>query len=354
MFSVPELKGWMQSTASFAEKQLTPWLPSIAELLNAYGSVMNPSGNDVDVQFTLQRVGQALKDNPQLTAEGVKVAVIQGLISMGVKTPPTVNSFVMPPPANDSPKSEVDEFQNLKSSQTLHKYHEEKEPSPLARLRTEKTRNHGRRLAEQAIALKGKLKWIPRGQEGYLPVQTTGFSTSGQGINQFWQWISGGVKPSDFQVATMNCWESVLYCAWKAELLGKGVLRGIYEDAVLKARLEFTEANFQSVNRTGTVNTAAMPKMQDAHAAYLSRLFKFLGGDKAVEINAYHDDPPQPGDIIFIGRMNHVCIAIGCLDSQEPSVMSLWEHDNGLMTRLTVEDLADEQGKDFLVCPCPF
>src|SRR5262249_3025060 len=152
----------------------------------------------------------------------------------------SVNQFVMPSLTEGTKNNPTPP----QGSKTLHLYQKAVEPSALARLRSKKTKENGKKLAAAAIRLKGMLYWLPRSTEGFMGTSTNEHPASGQGVNLFVQWLCGPAfdlveKPKP----RVNCWESVFYTAYCAGLISKGVIRGIYEEAVSIARNRFGEKN---------------------------------------------------------------------------------------------------------------
>src|SRR5262249_39844779 len=151
------------------------------------------------------------------------------------------------------------------------------------------------------------LYWLPRSTEGFMGTSTNEHPASGQGVNLFVQWLCGPpFELVDKPKPRVNCWESVFYTAYCAGLISKGVIRGIYEEAVSIARNRFGEKNMLGLMRGQEVS------QEDSRAAlgeYITALYQRLGGPLAVGIKAWLDAPPKKGDVIFINDMEHVCLS---------------------------------------------
>lgn len=197
-----------------------PWLEFMAALLNAY---QHPDLMDAAADFTVGMMMMELRE-PR-SAEDFRRAVCEGIAgSFGIAAGPQVGR--VPAPADAAPAAPA------------------APPSPgrfippADDLRTPTALERGLRIARFAERQGGRFRWLPRGEEGGLPVQTTGHSHSGRGVNHFWLWVQGPATelPVD---SSLNCWEFVLYCATAAGALSRGRLRAAYEGAALSARKEF-------------------------------------------------------------------------------------------------------------------
>jgi hypothetical protein len=237
--------------------------------------------------------------------------------------------------------------------------------------RSRESLSRGRRLARAADVFIDAFHWIARAEEGFLPLflAPTG-PTDRQGVNQFWQFVQGPRITINRQ-ASMNCWESVFYCAHKAGLISKGTLRGIFDQAVHAASLALGDGPraqiVKSPGRTGSVPDEIKDDVKRATRAYVNTLIKILQGwsKEYKELPRIYPDQNQlnlpKGDVIFIGGAAHVCISAGrhiVNGKSELLVYSLWEQNGGRFARLPLKDIVDEKNlsslSEITAVPCPF
>jgi hypothetical protein len=275
---------------------------------------------------------------------------------LGVDDPPaTINAFSLDAPNNTLSESE------LKQSANLHKMAASLLAAPyeraeIARLRSRKTKVNGIKLAEAAIALRHKIRWLTRGQEAFLGIPTETHPYSGKGLNQFALWLQG-MELDGLAEVRMNCWESVFYTAYKADLISRGVARGLFADASNLGQVAIGEAN-----RLGLARNKPPSESKSAYKVYVTTMFRHLKGHEAVEIKRDEETPhtphtPQKGDLVFVDGMSHVCICVGKRKAPQgrdivPYLMSLWYHDNERYTLLPFNDL--RRCGEITIHPCPF
>lgn len=173
------------------------------------------------------------------------------------------------------------------------------------------------RVINNAEQLVGHLDWSgPSGPDNTGQIDTG--SQIGRGPNAFAVWIRGGADPND--ASGMNCWEMVLYSAWRSGAVSKAWLVQIHTDA--------TQAN-NALN-------AAPTAYHDVIAARLN-----YGGAAPIQNNV----AIPRGNIVFMSGVNHVAISTGVLDRNgHHEVISLWQvpNNNYATQRTTVEALDDE------------
>lgn len=156
-------------------------------------------------------------------------------------------------------------------------------------------------VADTAMNFEGELQW--RGQGGILN-QT-----------DFGKWIlEGGAEP-DTSTSVLNCWELVLYSAYKEGILTKERITTLYRNfgSDLSTSVQKAFSNFDVLR-------------------------------KGEEYTYDKDDPDSPkpikGDmVIFKDFMNHVTIATGNTVGGKIEIMSLWTQNNKKTYKTTIEDL---------------
>jgi hypothetical protein len=239
------------------------------------------------------------------------------------------------------------------------------QPKALPQPRTDKSKSDGKKLALAASACIGQFQWIPRGKEGFLPLSLApAEGDDRRGVNQFWQFVQSGYWTDAPPTMSMNCWESVFYCAYKAGLLTIGNLRAILEYAVHEASKKLGDKNraaiIKSPIRTGSVPHTIQSDVDMAYRDYVEALYVSLGGTRAQTSNRPIANKliyPQ-GDLIFINGVDHVCISAG-KELRDgvfvPMVYSLWTQNGGRFSRLPLSEILGEEAfKRVSSVPCPF
>ncbi|MBV9874894.1 MAG: hypothetical protein JO025_09230 [Verrucomicrobia bacterium] len=352
MFTAELLERWLGAHACGwpGEKLAKPWPPSIAKLLNAYGQALSVSDNEVDVMLMLQKLAFALQKNGTPCAAELKQNIIGWLKEEGVVPPATINAFSL-----DAPNHTLSALE-LKQSTDLHQTAASSERAEIARLRSSEIKANGRKLAEAAIALRHKIRWLERGQEAFLGVSTEAHPKSGRGVNQFALWLQG-MDLDGLPEVRMNCWESVFYTACKANLMSRGVARGLFGDASNQGQIAMGEDSRLGLARNRPPSDI-QAKSISAYEVYITKMYRYLKGDEAVNIKR-GEDRPKKGDLVFVDGMSHVCICVGKKPVTQgkdfaPYLMSLWHHDDERYTLLTFDDLLDECRGTISIRPCPF
>ena len=347
MFTPELLEPWlMQVAGSYPGRPLLQrWLAAICGLLNAYGSALTLD-DQMDVQCMLQHVAWGLNNRDTIAPEELKNMVVAAL---DVQAPATIATYSLASPS--TPHTEA----VLRQSVSLHEITKPKERQEIANLRTKISAGRGKQLATAALGLKHKIKWLPRGDEGFLGVSTATHSHSGKGVSHFAQWLQGA-EVADLRAGgsmRMNCWESVCYTAYVAGLVSRGVLRGMFGEAIVKGNKRLGEPLLLDVARNQSPSRAAI---DPALRAWIDTLFHHLKGDRAVTIKR-HEDYPKKGDLVFVGGMAHVCICVGKQKDPDqgivPHVMSLWHHDDEQYTLLPFTALFASPNS-ISIHPCPF
>lgn len=352
MFTAELLEGWLKESAiNSADVELAkPWLPSIAKLLNAYGEELRSSRDEGDVKVMLLKLGFALRTGVPSPAE-MKEKIVAWLKEQFVEPPATIEPFLLDAPNNIPSAPELKPSTDARQAAASS----EREPSEIARLRSEATKANGRKLAEAAIALRHTIGWLERGQEAFLGISTETHPKSGKGVNQFAQWLQG-MELDGLPEVRINCWESVFYTAYKANLISRGVVRGLFAEASNQGQLAIGEAS-----RLGLARNDPPPEIQtkskSAYKVYLTTIFRHLKGPEAVPIK--QGEVPEMGDLLFVDGMSHVCICVGMRPAPQgndpvPYLMSLWHHDNERYTLLPFAVLLGECRGTISIRPCPF
>ncbi len=351
MFTAELLEGWLKECAiNSADVELAkPWLPSIAKLLNAYGQALSLSRDENDVKVMLQNLGFALRTGVPSTVE-LKEKIVGWLKDQYVEPPATIDAILLDAPNHTLSASK------LKQSTDLHQVAASSERGEIARLRSEIAKAHGRKLAEAAIALRHRIRWLERGQEAFLGISTETHPKSGKGVNQFALWLQG-MELDGLPEVRMNCWESVFYTAYKANLISRGVVRGLFADASNQGQVAIGEASRLGLARNNPP-LELQAKSKSAYEIYLTTMYLHLKGPEAVPIKR-GEDMPEMGDLLFVDGMSHVCICVGMIPAHQgndpvPYLMSLWHHDNERYTLLPFADLLGECRGTISIRPCPF
>jgi hypothetical protein len=327
----------------------------VTKLLNiCYGYARWDSDEErkTEVGCTLASVASTLRTRkPPASAAEWKETIVKSLNSMGVTPPATVNAFSLDAPNNTLSASE------LKKSTNLHKISASSERTEIAALRSKKTKDNGWLLAEAAIGLWHKIHWLVRGHEAFLGTSTDTHPYYGKGVNHFALWLQG-MELDGFAEVRMNCWESVFYTAYKADLISRGVARGLFADASHKGQVAIGEDNRLGLARNEPPSEEFQKKSESAFLKdYVGTMFRHLKGPEAVLINR-SEDTPKKGDLVFIGEMCHVCICVGKQREGNvllPHVMSLWTQDMGRYTLLPFVDLCRTSPRlPISIHPCPF
>ncbi len=178
------------------------------------------------------------------------------------------------------------------------------------------------RVIQHAEELEGSLTWpTPSGPDGTGQISRRRVDRFGNmADDDFAIWIRGGADPTD--LSAMNCWEMVLYSAWRSGAVTKAFLVQVHTNAAAAYN-----ANGGGVGaKTGAYYTVL------GNAMGINTAAPWAGG--AI---------PR-GDVIFFGGLAHVAISTGVVTvpAAEHEIMSLWifpaipGHVN---QRTTVEDM---------------
>jgi hypothetical protein len=150
-------------------------------------------------------------------------------------------------------------------------------------------------------------------------------------------WVNGtGPLPSP--LAHMNCWEAVLFSAYRASLVSLTWLQTIHRRASV-----VNEFNHWITGR--------------GEANYDRALSYALGFLDSVPFAPQAGLIPREGDVLYWDRNEHVAIALGrrwVNGNPEDSIMSHWHNNGGTFSVLTLEDLPIWARTGFRFRPCPF
>lgn len=158
-------------------------------------------------------------------------------------------------------------------------------------------------VVDNAVGFEGELEWHGQG--------------AGMNHTDFGKWIvDGGPEPNQ-TTSILNCWELVLYSAFKGGVLPKSRITALY-------------AKFNSdLTATKDVGTAF-------------KNFDILKKGSEYIYDKDNPDSPKPikGDlVIFKDFPTHVTIATGNIVGGKIEIMSLWTQNNKATFKTTVEDL---------------
>ncbi|MGW6128575.1 hypothetical protein ACWFNE_00980 [Cellulomonas sp. NPDC055163] len=181
-------------------------------------------------------------------------------------------------------------------------------------LRTAQARSKVAGTAEGAV---GTGEWV-----GLSPVDVRGPTTSG---SDFMQWMLGGGSVPAVKTVKGNCWEMVMFSAFRAGQLSEARMREIY-----------TKGQAADKARGGL----AFPETVEA---------ELRSGSEFVYDPAKAGSPrPLRGDVvIFSSAAGHVALATGRLVGGQVEIISHWgpPHHNLKIETTTVEDLLKNGAK---------
>ncbi len=167
-------------------------------------------------------------------------------------------------------------------------------------------------------ALKGKLEWVPfsSGLAASEPAKLQ---------SEFAKWLLTAAKQPDPKSGKLNCWELVMYGAFKAGIVTEARLKAIYVKAVANVK----SGKYFSVGLTFEEVTKA------------SNPVTYLLGNKKSPL-------PLKGDIVvFKNAPTHACIATGrnilnkATGISSTEVVSLWVPSGRKVEVTTIESLAN-------------
>jgi hypothetical protein len=183
------------------------------------------------------------------------------------------------------------------------------------------------RLVGETQKLVGKLYWAgPSGPDPAhgFQIETThtrpkdDLSGTEVNTNDFAVWIRGGADPTD--ISKMNCWEAVMYSAWKAGFASKKWIVDLHTKA------------------------AADGLAAGSGAAYMRVLEKGLGFNSAILLTGANE--PKAGDLVFMNGLAHVALSTGAkVGGANHEVLSLWILPGSgarlvsTLQRTTIEDI---------------
>lgn len=160
--------------------------------------------------------------------------------------------------------------------------------------------------AAAAEGLNNSLSWRPTNPGS--PAQYTDFG----------KWLLDNGPEPNASTGIMNCWELVMFSAYKAGFATKSGLTTVYQ-------------SFATDLQAGDIGRA-ISNFETA----LRR------GNEQVYNPANHATSPKPlrGDIVIFDNLGaHVAVATGSYSGSKVEIMSLWTQNSRKTTRTTVEDL---------------
>lgn len=219
----------------------------------------------------------------------------------------------------------------------------------LRQLRTDLATQRGAQLAATARLMDGWFTWVPSGpvNQGILAlVPNAGPMYQPK---QLWD-HHGAIRRNDFAAwmnrnapvpsprAHMNCWEAVLYSAFRANLVTLEWLRVTHRRAAM-------------VNEFNHVHGG------NGEEHYGRALSYALGFYNSVPFAPRGGLIPYVGDVIYWDQNEHVAISLGrrwVNGAAEDRIMSHWHNNGGTFSELTLEDLPVWARTGFRFRPCPF
>lgn len=156
------------------------------------------------------------------------------------------------------------------------------------------------------------------------------FDESFEGTD-FGKWaLTDAKEPGLF--GTMNCWESVLFAAYKATHLDRETIKEKYLEGKSLAMEEAGRALLAGTEIDTSVEGPSMRPVQEL----LTR-----GDPKTYDPRDPDSVRPLRGDIVVVGSFgNHVMLARGN-PTGEPEVLSCWPQSEGDSTRVRMQPISD-------------
>ena len=163
----------------------------------------------------------------------------------------------------------------------------------------------------------GTLNWVPF---------STGAAVSNPSAlpTEFGRWILAGGREPHALSGSINCWEMVLFGAYKGRYITFPRIQQIYNLAVQNVRS----------GRTRLVGDTVETELR-------------RGNENIFNPTNPNSPKPLPGDIVIFNRAAvHTAIALGTMARGEQEVLSLWNRPNNIsnVQRTTIEALLAEMG----------
>lgn len=168
------------------------------------------------------------------------------------------------------------------------------------------------KVASTAEGTVGQQEWVP-----LSPVDVRGPASSS---SDFMKWMLGGGKQPAVPTAKGNCWEMVMFSAFRAGIVSEARMRDIYTKG-------------QAADKA--LGGLAFPQTIEA---------ELRGGNQEYVFDPKSAGTPRPlrGDIVIFGSAaGHVALATGKLSGGEVEIISHWgpPHHNPKVETTTVEEL---------------
>jgi hypothetical protein len=343
MFDAPTLNGELGRNLDLRWR---PHIPYIVEVANLYIAGLG-SEAALEIKEALFDAAEAAAKVLDFRAEGFLEAMIsrcEYLDSADVLASEARRIQAPPPPSGPAPPPLPP--RPLRQPQDYRA-----EFDKLTRLRTERSRARGESLAVAALQANGWFRWEKSGpnQPGYggiLVSSPTAFRPEG---TDFARWVTLNAAEPGMR-STMNCWEAVLFTAYRAGLIDLGWLRILHDQAA------------------GTYERQYKDKAPDAAERYFQKLINKLGFKESVPYKPEAGLYPRKGDLLFWG-FDHVAVSLGRQwdlrrgeedsHTEDPHtadrMMSLWHHNGARFARLSVGDIDSGYTRNKLrFTPCPF
>lgn len=245
----------------------------------------------------------------------------------------------------------------------------------LRGLRSATSFQHGKLLANAAKNMRDWFHWVksgprepnsPGGTEGVMFGPKTAWSATatdagldihGPKSNEFAAWLVDGGNPPD-RSSHMNCWESVLFSAYRAGLVDRLRLQMIYRKAGLAYEINFKRGKKRGTGEDESWRPSDARNMDGRHGGqdYLNALSHAFNFFASVPFQPRAGLVPREGDILFWDQNEHVAIALGRAwqsGEAQDKMMSLWHHKGGRFSLLNLDDMPQDMRKPYFV-PCPF
>ncbi len=216
--------------------------------------------------------------------------------------------------------------------------------SALERLKDE-------RVVQVALTMKDKLYWAggsgPDPSHGYeinkKPQRPDDDDTTPpydfrDSTNDLAAWVLGGPEPTN--ASRMNCWEAVLFSAYKAGVLTKSWILQVHQQA--------TNAAVDWAKKSEKRGEDSDHQFYSGQLAYNDLLETKLGLASATLYDPAKKQVPGRGDVVFMQGLAHVALALGQDSAGNTEVMSLWLYPmsgsnfNSTFQKTTIEKICSE------------
>ncbi|MCB9230786.1 MAG: hypothetical protein H6581_03950 [Bacteroidia bacterium] len=160
--------------------------------------------------------------------------------------------------------------------------------------------------------------------------------------SQYAKWILLNQPEPNPNSGIMNCWEMVMYGAYRAGYVTVSRLRQIYLTANSSFVTRYNHIVDQVRNHGADPNSFTFPSFGDTFESEIRASSEYI-----FDPSNSNSPSPLPGDIVIFNRAaGHAAISTGTVNSNgQHEIMSLWTQNRGRIVRTTIEALlADGAG----------